>query len=642
MLRDFKRISSMRIFPITALVLLLSFTAMATAMAHDKRKSETACRVGDPQCLPGTDVPSKHDLKAAHKHFERAKRLMNDGELMEAADELDEAIRLAPNVAEYVQTREVVRQKMVAIHMDRGNDLLASQQIVAAMGEFELALAIDPSSAYARERMRDAAHQASPPEAQQTALSPNLTVVSQSRPIVLAPQATFHELHFKGNAHTVLEQVAGAYGMKLVFDDSVSNKTIRFDMDGADFFTALREGMQVSHSFWVALTPKQLIIFNDTQALRRAYEHTVSSTFYLSDATSPQELTEVVSLLRTLFDVRFAVAQPSNNSVVVRAPGPTVEAAEKVLGNLLSRKPQVSLQVQVYAVSQSLMRALGIAEPTQFQAINVGLAALGLLGQGNVQDLINQLIASGGINSTNSQGLQSLLSQLQNQQTSSLLQTLSQNPFATFGGGKSLFAVPFSGITGTAQLNTSDLQSVQTVILRAAQGNAATLKIGERYPILNASFAPIFNTPAISQVIQNGSYQAPFPSVSYEDLGLDLKVTPQVQSDSSISLKIEMQIKALAGQSLNGVPVLSNREYTASLSVLDGTTTAVAGMITQSEQKSLSGLPGFSAVPGFGTVTSTHNKTIDYEELLIVITPTIVSPAKSNADGAEVWMAGGN
>jgi type II secretory pathway component GspD/PulD (secretin) len=412
-------------------------------------------------------------------------------------------------------------------------------------------------------------------------------------------------------------------------------------MEGVDFFTALREAMSVAHAFWVPLTPKQVIVFNDTQALRRQYERTTSATFYLSDATSPQELTEVVSLLRTLFDVRFAVAQPSNNSVVIRAPGATVEAAEKVLDNVLSRKPQVTLNVQVYAVSETLMRALGISEPTQFQAINVGLAALSLLGQGNVQNLINQLIASGGINSANSTALQSLLSQLQNQQSSSLLQTLSQTPFATFGGGKTLFAVPFSGITGTAQLNTSDLESVQSVILRAAQGNAATLKIGERYPVLNASFAPIYNTPAISQVIQNGSYQAPFPSVSYEDLGLDLKVTPQVLADSTINLKVELQIKALAGQSINGVPVLSNREYTATMSVLDGTTTAVAGMITESEQKNLSGLPGFSAVPGFGALASTTNKSIDYEELLIVITPTIVSPAKSNADGVEVWMAGG-
>ena len=52
--------------------------------------------------------------------------------------------------------------------------------------------------------------------------------------------------------------------------------------------------------------------------------------------------------------------------------------------------------------------------------------------------------------------------------------------------------------------------------------------MGSRYPILNASFAPVFNTPAISQVLQNGSFQAPFPSFTYEDLGLTFKVKPVV------------------------------------------------------------------------------------------------------------------
>jgi hypothetical protein len=638
MLREFTTIAAMRIFPITqgaALLLLLSLTAPA------REKPQPQCKVGDAQCLPAAPQPSKHDLKQARRHSEHAKKLMKDGKLPEAADELDAAIKLAPDVLDYVQARELLRQRMVAIHIDRGNELLQAHETIPAIGEFRQAVSIDPHNAYALERLQQAFPLPASAAARQAELSPNLSVVSQSRPIVLEPQTTFREFHLKGTAHSVLEQVAAPYGMKLVFDDSVGNKAIRFDMEGVDFFTAFREATKLAHAFWVPLTPHQLIVFNDTQALRREFERTISATFYLSDATAAQELTEVVSLLRTLFDIRFAIAQPPNNSVVVRAPGSTVEAAAKVLENLIGRKPQVVLNVQVFAVSQTMMRAVGLTEPTQFQAINVGAAALALLGQGNVQDLINQLISSGGINSTNSQGLQSLLSQLQNQQSSSLLQQLSQTPFATFGGGKSLFAVPFSGITGTAQLNQSDLQSLQTVMLRASQGNAATLKIGERYPILNASFAPIFNTPAISQVLQNGSYQAPFPSVSYEDLGLNLKVTPQVQSDSSINLKVEMQIKALAGQSLNGVPVLSNREYTASMSVLDGTTTAVAGLITQSEQKSLSGLPGFSALPVFGTLTSTHNKQLDYEELLIVITPTIVSPARSNSDGAEVWMAGG-
>src|SRR5256885_12931753 len=108
------------------------------------------------------------------------------------------------------------------------------------------------------------------------------------------------------------------------------------------------------------------------------------------------------------------------------------------------------------------------------------------------------------------------------------------------------------------------------------------MKIGSRLPILNASYAPIFNSSAISQVIGNQSFQAPFPSFSYEDIGIDLKATPKIHlpeefafdpkspdhpttqslgHKASVTLELDLQIRSLTGQSFNGVPVISNRQY---------------------------------------------------------------------------------
>ena len=629
MLREFVTIPAMRIFPGTALFLLLSLLAPA-------QEQPAPCSVGDQHCTPAATPPSKSDQKKAHHDFEQAKKLVDKQEFPGAAELLDKAVELDPRIPAYNQLREEVRQQRVSLCITRGDKFMASGRTVEAMSEFRQAITLDPNNEYALQRLQDSLPTA--PAFLPPALPPSLELVSQSKPVVLSPQPGFKDFHQKATSRFILEQIGNAFGIKVIFDDSMTNKTVRFDMDGVDFFTAFREAATQAHVFWVPLTPKQVIVANDTQALRRELEHTISATFYITNATSAQELNDVVNLMRTLFDVRFAVAQPGNNSVVVRAPAPILEAASKVLENFLSRKPQVTLNVQVFAISHSMTRTLGISLPTNFQIINVGAAALALLGQGNVQNLINQLISSGGINAANSTALQTLLAQLQNQQGNSILQTLSQTPFMTFGGGKTLFAIPVPPLTATASLSTSDMQSIDQVILRTAQGNAATLKIGQRYPILNASFAPIYNTPQIAKVIGNGSYAAPFPSVSYEDLGLVLKATPQVLSDNTINLKLEMQVRALAGRSVNGVPVLTNREYSASVSVMDGATTAIAGMINSSDQKNLSGLPGFSNIPGFSYLASTHTKQIQYDELLVVITPNIVSPARSTADGAEVWI----
>jgi Flp pilus assembly secretin CpaC len=163
--------------------------------------------------------------------------------------------------------------------------------------------------------------------------------------------------------------------------------------------------------------------------------------------------------------------------------------------------------------------------------------------------------------------------------------------------------------------------------------------MGSRYPILNASFAPVFNTPAISQVLQNGSFQAPFPSFSYEDLGLTLKAKPQVYVNSDVGMAFEMNFRTLAGQSINGVPVIANREYKGSITLVDGEPAVVAGSVSKSEQLSLNGIPGLGGIPGVNKIMASNSKTEETDELLLVITPHVVDP--SPGQSTEVWLPKG-
>jgi general secretion pathway protein D len=247
--------------------------------------------------------------------------------------------------------------------------------------------------------------------------------------------------------------------------------------------------------------------------------------------------------------------------------------------------------------------------------------------------LINQLIAQGGINQANSQALSGLLAQLQSQQSS-----IFKQPLATFGGGLTFMGLSLG--TGGAQfsLNESSVKSLEHAMLRVSQGNDATFRIGTRYPILNASFAPIFNTPAIAQVIQNNTFQAPFPSFSYEDLGLTIKAKPTINANSTVSLQLEIQFRSLLAQRLNGVPVISNREYKGSISLAEGEPAVVAGSVSHDEQRSMNGLPGLGAVPILNKVATTNTKQIDEDELLVVITPRLISGAVHDKD-AMMWIA---
>jgi type II secretory pathway component GspD/PulD (secretin) len=324
--------------------------------------------------------------------------------------------------------------------------------------------------------------------------------------------------------------------------------------------------------------------------------------------------------------------EPATRSVTVRAPQRALDGATQFILDLDSSRPQVVLDVQVLQVDRSLIRDWGLDIPNSFQLINIPAGALLALGGQNIQDLINQLIAGGGINQSTSTAISALLAQLQGQQKS-----IFSTPLATFGGGTTLFGISMGTAVAHLALNDSYVTTLEHATLRAAQGDSATLHVGTRFPILNATFAPIFNSPAIAGAIADQSFQPAFPSFNYEDLGVNLKAKPIIHPTNEISLEVELQVRALSGTAVNGVPVISNREYKGSISLKDGEPAVVAGMVSVAEQRSAHGIPGFGQAPALSQVAAANNKQENDDELLVVITPHIVNA--SEASTTEIYLS---
>ncbi len=583
-----------------------------------------------PKCVDANcpEEVSKADQKQAREQYKKAQELERKGQLEEALEVARQANHLVPRDATYATAAEVLRQALVTRHVHRGNALLISGKREEAANEFRSALELDPESKVAVQQLRE-----SQPRIPRSSFA-NITFTDQSRPVVLAPAAGRFDFHIRGNTRDAIEQVSGKFGVKVTFDDSVQSKPVRFDIEDADFFSAMRALGDATKTFWVAFSPDQIIILQDTPEQHRSFDQMTMRTYYLSDATTQQELQDMVNTLRTIFNIKFITSQQGSGTITVRGEDGAVEAATRFLDSFGMKRPQVMLDVQVFDVSRTFARAMGINWPLQFQAINVGAAALAALGSGgNLQNLINQLISSGGINQANSTAISALLAQAQNSSLSQLLNT----PFATFGGGKTLFAVPVAPATVSFSLKQSDIRELDHISLRAAQSLPTTMRIGSRYPILNSSYSPIYASTAITRAIANQSYVAPFPSFSYEDLGISLKATPQIQDDSSISLKFELQIRTLTAQSFNGVPVIANREYSGNLTLGEGETGLVAGFISKQEVHTLTGIPGLALVPGLNYAASTIAKDEQDDDLLIVVTPYVLSAP--NHGSSEIWLA---
>jgi type II secretory pathway component GspD/PulD (secretin) len=612
------------LLPATALLAAAAFAADDRPAEETQKSQQTILTLPCPQ-TDNSCNPSKSDLKKAANDFSKGLKLEKEKHIDQAYEIFDAAARLAPRNIDYLTALAVTREELVANHLTKGNDDLNKGLEVQAQAEFRSALNLDPENQFAQQRLQDSLSEWT--QKNRT----TVRLVKDSGEIHVVPNDSSHEFHFRGDSKALLTQVAATYGVAAEVDDSVMSRRVHFDLDSSNFYTAMQAACEVTGAFWSPLSESQVLVAKDTPDNRRLFDRMVLRTFLVENISTHQEIAELSTLLRVVFEIRFLQAEGDTGLVAVRAPAHMLDAVAQVLDNFGISRPQVLLDIEIYQIDHQFARNMGLHIPNTFNLFNVPASALLALAGANSQSLINSLIASGGINQANSQAISALLAQLQGQGNS-----IFSNPVATFGGGLTLMGLTLDHLAAQLSLNESWVRTLDHATLRAGQGADTKFHIGQRYPIINASFAPIFNTSAISQVLQNGSFQAPIPSFTYEDLGLDMKTKTVVHANSDVGLELEMQLRSLAGQSLNGVPVIANREYKGSIQLEDGEPAVVAAAVSTTEELTMTGIPGLGSIPILNQIATTTSKTEQYDELLVVITPHVVN--LQPREGSVVWI----
>ncbi len=427
---------------------------------------------GAPAC-----VATPKSRSEAKKAFARGLKLQKSKRMDEALTEFERAADLVPQDVQYVTLREMVRQQVVFDHLQRGNTALASGSQVQAMGEFRTALHIDPTNDFARQRLTDALGNNTPAPRQ----APR--VVESEDVIQLTPRDALQTFHFRGDSRALLTQIATAYGIVATFDDSVVSRRIRFDVENIDFFTAMRLAGAVTKTFWSPLQSKQILVATESTENHRLFDRIGLRTFYIPDVGSQQELTDLVNVLRTVFELKFVTSNMQSSTITVRASQNVLGPTSRFLEALGSGHPEVMLDVRIYQISRTVVNNFGLQIPNQFNLYNIPVAALGLtLGGVNIQDLINQLIANGGINQADSTAISALLAQLP-----SNVSSIFKQPLATFGGGLTLMGVSLGTLGATLSKSDSQVQTLQHVTLRAEQGKDATMNLGSREQFVHST-----------------------------------------------------------------------------------------------------------------------------------------------------------
>lgn len=558
---------------------------------------------------------SKADRKLAQKSFEHALELRKEGRIQEAYEAASNAASISPTNPEFITARELLRGQLASDYIERGNLLAEGGDNTHAAAQFQAALALDPQNSYAKERLQSV----SPPEDPEH--EHVLQLLASVEDVEVMPKGGRQDFHVRGDTHSLYDTIGRAFGISIAYDQNLSSKRVRFDVDQVDFETAMSLAGKVTKTFWAPLSSKQAVVAEDNQEMRRQYERMSLQTFYVSNVETPTDLNDLVNVLRTVFEVRLVSMQPAKNIITVRGPKRQLARAAQMLDLLMDARPEVMIDIRAYELNYDKQRQYGLSLPNSFTIFNVFSEIRRALGSA-AQPIIDQLKQGGGIDPSKIP-----IGSLSNLQGSPLL-----SPFIFFGKGLGLTGVTTAPISGQFSFSSSSVKTLEHVSVRAASGAAATLQIGTRYPIQTSAFTNV-------TVANNGNpvTQSTIPSFQYEDLGVIFKATPRINTGDEVTLDMNLEIKTLGGESLNGVPVISRRTYTGTIGVKDGEPSVVAGELGEQITRNKSGYPGLGQLPIFGAIFDTNFKEHSRNEILIVVTPHIIRKSLKHMDISPVW-----
>lgn len=584
-------------------------------------------------------TPSAKERRAADKLYLHGARAIQDKDLRAAAADFSEAANLVPDNRDYAAAAAIARSHLITELVQQADKARILGQSEVARARLAEAIALDPQNPIAAQHMDDLANLSL---AQPSTDDPTAEIAEAIR---LSPLPGKQSFHIRADARSLLQQVLAAYGITPTIDSSVAVPALRFDADDIDFAQAAELLKLQTNTFFVPLDPRRVLVAKDAKEFRDRYQRQLLETVYLPGLTATQ-MSDMGNLARNIFEAQQATVQPGRATLTVRASEPKLAALNRTLADLLDGKSQLLLEVRLFEIARTRTSNVGVQLPQQFTAFNVQ-SELNSVIQGN-EALINQIVSSGLATAGDTAAIVAILI-ASGQVSSSIL----NQPFATFGGGTTLTGLTLGTATANLALNTSDSRQLDQIQLRLQDQETATIMAGSRYPIIQSSYSnlspPGVNIPGLSsaglssQLASLGvsagtlAQQQQIPQVQYEDLGLTLKATPHIQGNQRVALKLDLKVLALGGASLNGIPELTNRQFTADLDVSDGQSTVVTSSLTKSESKAISGVPGLSELPGFQSTTD-RSDDVSSDNLVVLITPHIVRQRHSELAGPVIVL----
>jgi Flp pilus assembly secretin CpaC len=606
---------------------------------------------------------SAKQVRAADDAYLQGAKHVQHQELADAIQCFEKAVRLNPNDSDYSLALIVTREDYVTELVQRaaqarsvGNPKLADSLLIEAR-------TLDPNNHVVMqhfEMLPTAAAQVATtptkPDLFYSSIDPskfpaqNIASTLQG-PVELTPTLGSRDVHLHGDVQTVVRNLYSLFGIRVTFDPSVtSGPPINMDITNVTFAGATRALEVVAGVFAIPVQPNLVLVAKDTQENRDALMPLVEETVYLPGRTN-DEMQELANVARNIFDIKEVTASATGGFLLLRGNEQVLREVNAVYDDMLDGSPEVLFDVSLYELDKTIDNNAGATLPSSAGVFSIASEAQSLVTQN--QALINQAVAA-GLLTLNGTPLQNLITEVGFLVASGTV-TAAQytNLLGIFGGGLT-YAGLFLGSSSSFNLalNSTDVTILDEAQILAINKQAATFRVGSRYPVVTGTYSSgassslasslsglNINGTSVSSLLSQylGSNSVSVPEFQFEDLGITLKLTPQILRSDAVSLALDMKVEALAGSSIDNIPILNNRAMNSTITVPAGHTAMLATLVSSSEMKDLTGLPGLSELPGFQGTDQDRQKSST--ELLITITPHIVRTGRIKVTSRRIATA---
>jgi general secretion pathway protein D len=569
---------------------------------------------------------------AASQAIRRGNAAVRAGNLDEAVVQYRKAVLADPENANYKIALERAMLAASRSHLDRAREFEQNDQLEAALGEYKQAAEYDPSNRQAVSKVAELERtirdriEASRPKPPIQELRERARAAS-AEPVLNPASREPLRLNFPNTPlRDILNFIANLTGINITFDRDVQDRLVTINLDGVTLEQALNQIMTMNQLSYKVVSERSIFVFPDTGPKHAIYDEQVVRTFYVSHA----DATELVQTLGTIMRmpgmavVPAIIANKTANSITVRATAAVVQIIEKIIQQNDKPRAEIVVDVEILEVDRSRTKAYGI---------NLSDYSLGTIfspeTSPNGTTVTTPSTPTGGTPTTPTApgGTSTPPGAVR-----------SPAPFNLNTISRGVSTADFYLAVPTAIVNFLESDTHTRIIakpqIRGAEGSKFTLKLGDKVPVISTSYTPIAT---------GGAGVNPLSSYQYQDVGVNLDITPRVTLEGDILMDLTVEdTSRKADVVIAGVniPSFGQRTVTTRLRLRDGESNLLAGLLQENSSDSIKGFPGAIHVPVLKQLFSGNNKTVDQTDIVMLLTPHIIRTHEITEDDLKPLFIG--